>query len=157
MGFVIGTDGGYSTWASLRGCLWNPGINDVVGWPPDDPLIYLAHNKYYPVGSFDIYPPCFFISESGTMLRKIHLYGGWYIQYPQFIDPSNPSYWEGNMYWLGMDTKDFDEMVGSIMVAPPGSAALEESAYDTSGPGQYVAQYNWGFGIQTIQKLKVLT
>lgn len=154
MGYVIGTDEAYSTWASLRGVLFNPGTNNIVGWPQD--TVYLTHNRYFPTGSASFYPPAFFISQSGTMLRKEHWNTGWGINYPQFEDPSNPGYWEGYMFWGGMDKKDFDEMVGSSLDFSPGIVTLAAEAYTT---GQYIGFGDplYGFGIQTIQKLKVLT
>jgi hypothetical protein len=153
MGYVIGTEEGYSTWGQLRGPLFNPATNDIVGWPQG--AVYLLHNKYFPTGSASFYPPAFFISQSGTMLRRLHFFGGWYIHYPQFNDPSNPGYWEGFMFWGGMDKRDFDEMVGSSLDFSPGVVTLAEEAYTT---GQYINDYyTFNFGIQTIQKLKVLT
>lgn len=157
MSYVIGTDEAYSTWAQLRGPLYNPATNNIIGWPQD--TVYLTHNKYYPAGSILIYPPPFFISESGTMLRKPHLFGGWFIEYPQYTEPSNPGYWMGYMFWGGMDNLDFNEMVGSELNFSPGVVQLAEEAQYYGGTGQYLGQDwpNLGFGIQTIQKLKVLT
>lgn len=156
MAYVIGTDGDYSTWASLRGVFYNPGTNDVVGFA--EGYFEIPHNRYYPIGSFDIYPPAAFIDASGSMFRKVHYYPAVGVQYPQYYEPMSPSYWDGNMLWYGFDHKDFEEMVGATLDFSPGVVQLAQEAEYFTGGSQFITNwYDFGFGIKTIQKFKVLT
>lgn len=156
MGFVIGTNAGYSTWGSLRHPLLNFATNDVLYTPPG--YIVTEHNACYPEGRVEPNPPPFFVDNSWSLLRSWH-YRGPVFGYSQY-GPTDPEIgWNGYIYWYQLDIKDFAELVGMTLNSDGMDVELEEEAYiPSASPNTQLIdpKEDWYPGMMECDKLKVL-
>jgi len=161
MGELVGSSETYSTWGKFRAPLSNVDTYYGFMWTAEFPVwVGNEFNKEYRGGQFCYteisfcYPPGWFITEHGGMLRVIPYspfgWSGAGISYSEY--PSSQYYYGPQMMSIYMDEADFGEMLGATLTSDVGSEVVDL----LSKTGQQVVS-NQGAGWYAIEKLQPLT
>lgn len=153
MSYLIGSDL-VSTWGALRA----PFANNTIyfnGVPYGARIGGYQHTVEYVDKVNEDNPHTWFLTDGNTMFR-IPLNAVAAVAWPIIYQTGQPPTWTGYIQVLGLDNKDFEELVGGAWATSADGITLESSA--NTDPGQYVEteNYDYGVGFTEIEKMVVM-
>ena len=160
MSYIIGTGEYISTWGSLRSVLFSNGTTLYPVTPPG--LWITTHNKVFPPTSGEGgFSPYYFTPESGTLVKTASILLSTYpIIYfePTPYEPYQPPIWSGYINFQGVDHRDFLYMVGKTISGLNASTTIDASAETAPGQNLQPTGYeDWGYGLTSVEKFKLVT